>query len=404
MEATKRDVILVGGGHASIPLIKQAKKWSEQGISVMLITASQYLYYSGMVPEYLGGVYRREQVRIDLQALCLAHNIEFRKAQVVGLEPEHRRLTTAKGDRYVCRLTVFDIGSRNPNLPGMENISPTKPLHKIERLEKFTENHLLNPTESKKQHLVIVGGGAAGVEIALNISARVKAYQRHTSLKLTLIEEQDRLLSRFPASAGEYVSDWLQKRGVDVRIKRKTTRIDKDQLVLDDDHTLPYDFGLWATGPTGQPIFAEAGLECDQKQFLWIEDTLRHAEYPWLFAAGDCVRIRQLPDLEKLGIHAVKQGAQLLHNVDAAVQQMVEGNHPKDAELESFKPYPVAPVIISTGGKKAIWITSRTWFSGKSFLRLKHWLDARWIEDYQYPIDQKIALSEKLHTRYALKQ
>lgn len=404
MEATKRDVIIVGGGHASIPLIKRAKRWIDQGISVTLITSSQHLYYSGMVPEYLGGVYEQEQVRIDLQALCLANDVEFRKSTVVSLDPEHRRLTTEKGKTYVCRLAVFDIGSRNPNLPGMENISPSKPLHKIESLATFTENHLLDSAESKRKNLVIVGGGAAGVEIALNISARVKSQQRHTSLSITVVEEQERILARFPESASTYVSDWLQKRGVDLRIQRKTTRVEKDQLILDDDHTLPYDFGLWATGPAGQPLFEEAGLDCDDQQFLWIEDTLQHATYPWMFAAGDCIRIRQYSDLEKLGVHAVKQGKVLAENVDLAVQKMIDGDLPESATLHSFKPYPIAPVIISTGGKRAIWMTPRFWVTYKSILRLKHWIDYRWIERYKYPFDRKVPLSEKLHARHARKE
>ncbi len=403
MEATKRDVIIVGGGHASIPLIKRAKRWIDRGVSVTLITSSQYLYYSGMVPEYLGGVYEREQVRIDLQALCLAHDVEFRKSTVVSLDPGRRRLTTAQGKTYVCRLAVFDIGSRNPNLPGVENISPSKPLHKIESLANFTENHLLESGEGKKKNLVIVGGGAAGIEIALNISGRVKSQQQHTSLSITVVEEQERILARFPETVSTYVSDWLQKRGVDVRIRRKTTRVEEDQLVLDDDHTLPYDFGLWATGPAGQPIFEEAGLDCDGQQYLWIEDTLQHATHPWLFAAGDCIRIRQLPDLEKLGVHAVKQGKVLMENVDRAVQKLIDGELPESATLQSFKPYPIAPVILSTGGKKAIWMTSRFWVTYKSLLRLKHWIDYRWIEQYKYPFDLNIELSEKLHTRYARK-
>ena len=402
MEPIERDLVLVGGGHAVMPILKNADQWTGQDLTVTLISDNQYLYYSGMVPEYLGGIYESGDVKIDLQALCLANNVQFRKSKVVHLDPEKKELKTADDQHFRARVMVFDIGSQNPKIPSAERVSPTKPLHHIEKLAEFIDHVLLGQRHEKKKNLVIVGGGAAGVEIALNISARMKSDQQHTQLGITLIEEHERLLPQFNPSLSRYASDLLQKRGVDVRLCKKTVNLTPEAIQLDDGHTLNYDFVLWATGPVGQSLFKNAGLDCDKNQFLWVNDTLQHPERPWLFAAGDCSRIKQHPDLRKIGVHAVKQSRTLHQNVSRVMQAIISGEDPKSVELEKFEPYTISPIILSTGGAEAIWTTPTRWIHNRIMLYIKHWLDMRWIEQYQYPFDRKKSISEKIHAKYAL--
>jgi NADH dehydrogenase FAD-containing subunit len=58
MEKTKR-LLLLGGGHAHVYLIKQFNSKKNKDLEVVLVTASQYQYYSGMAAGYLEGIYRK---------------------------------------------------------------------------------------------------------------------------------------------------------------------------------------------------------------------------------------------------------------------------------------------------------------------------------------------------------
>lgn len=51
------NLLLVGGGHAMLPALQHARRWTSRGVRVTLLDENRYLYYSGMVPEYVGGVY-----------------------------------------------------------------------------------------------------------------------------------------------------------------------------------------------------------------------------------------------------------------------------------------------------------------------------------------------------------
>lgn len=401
-QTLERDLVIVGGGHAVLELIKQASRWTTEGFSISLISDSPYLYYSGMVPEYLGDIYTKQDVHVDLQALATSSGVEYVKARVTSIDTENRTVTTRDGRVYHCRVAVFDIGTTTPGMPEGKHISPSKPLHKIEALHSFIDELLYGPRQDKRRNLVIVGGGAAGVEIALNISARMKAEQHHTHLGITLVEEDDRLLGRFPASMADYVSDLLQQRGVDVRIRRKARQINDHQLILDDQHEVPYDFMLWATGISGQTLFRDSGLKCDRRHFLHVEDTLQYPEHPWLLAGGDCAHIHSYPDLMKIAVHAISMSGVILNNVDV----LLRSEEPRTdlSGLKTFHPKKVAPLLLSTGDKEGLWAMRDFWLHSKTTLRIKHLLDRRWIEQYQYPFQSRSGFIGKWKADCAMNQ
>jgi NADH dehydrogenase FAD-containing subunit len=368
-----------------------------------LISEHPLFYYSGMIPEYLGGVYSKSQVTLDLKQICARMGIEFVADRVVSLNTDQRSVTTQAGATHSASLMVFDIGGHPPYVPESPSITPVKPLHRLEQIEHQLEELLYgSPTPSAEKHeWVIVGGGAAGAELALNISARVRAHQKQQDFKLTLLEASNRLLRQFPAGLSDHVSEILRQRGVEIRLKRKAQSQSDHQIKLDDQHSIPYDVALWATGTRGQALFANAGLDCDDQNFVWVDQTLQHPQHPWLLAAGDCARINQQPTLGRVGIHAVKQGNTLTENVDRLLHATIEGQPLNDVSLVPFKPYPWAPLILSTGDRQGLWTTDRQWLRGAPFLRLKHFLDLRWIEQYYSRAMPQTTWWEKWHLRNA---
>jgi len=56
-------ILLVSGGHAMLPFLKEAKSLEADGA---LIDRCRSLWYSGMTPEYLVGVYSHSEITISL--------------------------------------------------------------------------------------------------------------------------------------------------------------------------------------------------------------------------------------------------------------------------------------------------------------------------------------------------
>ncbi|MEM6782374.1 MAG: FAD-dependent oxidoreductase [Bacteroidota bacterium] len=386
-------LLLVGGGHASLPLLTAASPLVSQGACVTLLNDATHLWYSGMVPEYLGGVYTRDQVTIDLQRLCAAHGVRFIHDRAVHLNAHAQTIRTASGRTLGCDLAAFDIGAVNPGATSALAI-PTKPLHRIASLAAF-----LHPSTREgrlsgavPQRLAIVGGGAAGVEVALNVAAR----RPRSQLAVTLVVPTSRLLRRMPDGAAAYAQRLLTRRGVHVLYGQRVEAISDGGVVLSNSTHLVADAVLWATGSVGPPLFAEAGLPTDDRGFLRVNAHLQCEAAPWLFAAGDCAVIDGAEALARVGVHAVKQGPTLRDNVLRIATAVPAGRDLARLRLDRFRPYPVVPLILSTGTRDGLLVIGDRWRASPAMLRLKHAVDRRWIRRY-HPTNRFGGLFDTAH-------
>ena len=360
-----------------LAVLDAARQWTEAGVSVTLLDAHRYLYYSGMVPEYLGGVYAQDEVRIDLQRLCAEQGVTFHEDPATAVDPERRVVVTRSGARHAFDLVAFDIGAQNP--AAQPNTIATKPLFHIEQLEARLRTAL---TTGEAFDLVIAGGGAAGVEVALNVSARFAAEGASDQLRTTIVEQQPALMSSFPRGLQSHVTETLQQRGVRLARSATVERVEEDVVHLADGRALPADAVLWATGSSGPSLFRNANLPTDPRGFLSVTSELQCAPFPRIFAAGDCATVAGHASLRKVGVHAIKQGPTLRDNLDAALHGLRAGSPSSTWTLTPFRPYPIAPLILSTGTADGLWTAGPVWLRGKPFLRLKHFIDRRWIRAY----------------------
>jgi selenide,water dikinase len=379
-------LVLLGGGHAMLPSLRRAREWTEAGVEVTLIDPQRWLYYSGMVPEYLGGVYEKDDIRIDLARLADAAGVTFVQDSATALDPDARTVTTAGGTEVSFDVLGVDVGGVNPAVP--DGAVASKPIYRIGDLEPPLRRTLSDPAASLR--LVVVGGGAAGTEVALNLTGRFAGAGRAADLSLTLVEQAGRILPGFPDGMRSYAAGRLRDRGAALRTGTSVASVTPDgdgaavQVEAEGGSTdvLAADVVLWATGTVGPSFLADSGLATDSRGFLHVTPRLRTPSHPRIFAAGDCAT---LPDanLAKVGVHAVKQGPDLRTNLDHTLHELRQSGSPPDASaLTQFRPYPVTPLILSTGARTGLWTAGSLWAASTSLLRLKHWIDRRWIRTY----------------------
>lgn len=361
-------LLLIGGGHASLAVLRHASRWTREGIRVTLISEHPHLYYSGMVPELLGGVYTPEEARIDLVAWCRREGVAWHEDRVTAFDAASRTTTTASGASFSADVVAIDVGSRTRGAEAAEHAVHAKPLHRIEALLDFVARG--------EGRMVIVGGGAAGVEVALNVSAR------SPGVALTLVEPGDRLLPALPRGMGRRAERTLRARGTTVCLGAAAAGTTPEGVRLADGALLPADAVLWATGPAAPSFLAEGGLPTDACGFVRVLPTLHVVGVPGVFAAGDCASVLGMEHLKKIGVHAVKQGPTLRRNLGRALEAVAHGESVADARYEAFRPYAAAPLILSTGEGDGWWTAGPVWLHGKAMLRLKHLVDLRWLRHY----------------------
>lgn len=396
-------LLLIGGGHASVALFDRARTWQQQGIDITLVSDHPHLYYSGMVPEHLGGVYDEDEVRIDLKGWCQHTGITWHRGRAVRMDPTARTVTTAYGSTLSYDVAVIDIGASNPAPPsGAETaVVSTKPMHQIERLEAWLRTL---PDRTSPQHLVIAGGGAAGTELALNIQARIRRTAPRTCT-ITVVEPAERLIASFPEGASQQVADLFAKGGGRLYTGRRVQHRTPTHVVLDNGTRLSCTQLVWATGSVGPSFFEHTPFSCTDQGFVKVTDSLQIPSAPRVFAAGDCAAVDGYTDLPRIGVHAVKQGPLLADNVDRMLRHLQNGHAPQQAyqraPLRAFRPYPISPLILSTGTSNGLWRAGPVWWMRGAALRMKHLIDLRWMNRYRLPHQSTWSSLHAAHTRSA---
>ena len=211
------DLVLIGGGHAHVHILKMAgmeplkSTLQQNGIQITLISSTTLTPYSGMLPGYISGHYSSHDIHLDLRKLCSFGNVRFIHASAVGVTYNHHcngnddttrgfvQLSNGRPDIRYDALSI-DIGS-SPSLPNeMKNnnnnddennngtkihITPVKPIATFsQRWENICNkvksayiHHHDNSSSSQSGaiytpsdpfRLVVVGGGAGGLELALS--------------------------------------------------------------------------------------------------------------------------------------------------------------------------------------------------------------------------------------------
>ena len=361
-----------------LPTLMQADRWTRRGIEVTLLDPHRHLYYSGMMPEHLGGVYTEDEIRIDLQAMCEAVGVDHVLEAATALAPHRQTVTTASGTTLRYDVCALDVGGVNPRRPS--GAVATKPIARLRGVERRIRDVLSTPAASLR--LALVGGGAAGVETALNILGRFRAAGRARDLRLTILDAAPRLLASFPEGMSTYARHQIERRGATVHTNTRV-RSTTDDGVVTDSGTIESDCVVWATGSVGPPFLRDSGLPTDDRGFLDVTPALRSPTDRRVFAAGDCATVRGHRTLRKVGVHAIKQGPVLRANLDQTLRALqATGRPPPASDVRVFRPYPIAPLILSTGSPVGLWSAGRAWVAHPLMLRLKHYIDRTWIRAY----------------------
>jgi selenide, water dikinase len=363
-----KDLVLLGGGHSHVAVLKMFGMHPMPGIRLTLVSKDVWTPYSGMLPGYIAGHYTFEEAHIDLRPLCRFAGARFIKGEVVGLDLADQRVSLRERLGIKFDVLSINIGStpRAANVPGANEYTlPVKPI------EKFLAGwqRIKDQAATNRLRIVVVGGGAGGVELALCCQHRLL----RDKPEFHLVTEQEVLLASHNRATQQKFARIFRERDIAVHLKQRVVSVDRKKLVCEGGATLPFDAVIWVTDAAAPAWLKEAGLALNGKGFVAVNDSLQSVSHPNVFAAGDVASVQNHPR-PKSGVFAVRQGMPLADNLRAAVS-----NRP----LRPFKPQTQFLSIISTGDTYAV--ASRHWWAieGAWVWKVKDWIDRRWMCQYQ---------------------
>jgi pyridine nucleotide-disulfide oxidoreductase family protein len=360
-----KHLILVGGGHAHVYLLIQLQYRRRPDTRITLISPDRYQYYSGMFSGYVEGKYGLDEFRIDLLHLCKQANVDFIVASAESLEPKKQEILISNGERIRYDLISFNIGSRNANdmilgLQGSEAF--IKPNFRVPKIKD---------TLAGKERIVVVGGGASGIEMSLSLQANHNRMNRNTPVTLV---HSGRLLESYGTRASRLITNIVQNKGVRLIQNNSVISLHENQMILESGSRILFDGLLWLTGPSAPKIFQDSDLRTDAPGYLLVNDHLQSVSYPNIFGAGDCIGIQSHLNLRKAGVYAVREAPILWFNL----QRFMDGG-----ALKRYRPQSDYLSILSTGNEEALLLYRGLTFHGRWCWKLKRRIDTSFIRKYQ---------------------
>lgn len=337
-----KDLVFVGGGHAHALVLLNWAMNPLPGARLTVINPGPAAPYTGMLPGLIAGHYQRDEIMIDLVRLARHAGARAILDRATGIDRARRLVHLADGPPIAYDLLSIDIGigSDLPDIPGYaDHAVAAKPLGRYAQAwEAFLAS--IQPKPQPNPRLVIIGGGVAGVELAL------ASHHRLTGLgakpKITVIERSAALLPNIGKAAQDSLLRHAKAADIRFITQAEAAEITATTVRLTTGEVLASDFTLSVAGTRPQGWLATTGLDLYQG-FVTVGPTLQSSD-PLIFAVGDCAHLAHAPR-PKAGVFAVREAPVLAHNLRASLTGgAMKPYHPQRDYLK----------LVSTGGKGAV--------------------------------------------------
>lgn len=332
----KKRVVIVGGGFGGLKLANKLKKSNFQ---VVLVDRNNYHQFPPLIYQIASAGIEPSSISFPFRKIFQKRkNFFFRMAEVRSIFPEHKILQTSIGKvKYdylvlAAGTTTNFFGNQHiaEEAMPMKNVSEAMGLRNA-LLDNF-ERALTCAGEQERQELlnvVIVGGGATGVEIAGALSEMrnyvlPKDYPDLPSslMHIYLVEAGPRLLSAMSPETSEHVEKYLRNMGVNVLLNKMVTDYKDHRVFLKDGSSIATRTFIWVSGVAAEPVGNLGNEHLGRGHRIVVDEFNRVKGFDNIFSIGDqCI----MPDADpaypnghpQLAQVAIQQGALLARNLKA---------------------------------------------------------------------------------------
>ncbi len=300
-DTDQQRVVIVGAGFGGLEV---SQKLAKSGYQVVLIDKNNYHQFQPLLYQVAMATVEPSAIIFPLRKIFRKkENVFVRIAEVEEVDPNSRRVYTSVGSLSYDYL-VFAMGARS-NFFGNKEIEELSIPMKSVSEALFLRNAILEDFElaietadyeerQKLLDIVIVGGGATGVELAGSLAEMKKRifpkdyYEIDTlEIDIHLIQGGDRLLAGMSSFSSDSTLEYLKKLGIKVQLKTRVTGYDGETVFLGNGTTIPSKKLIWAAGISGNPVKGLPEESIARGNRMVVDEYNRVAHCEDIFAIGD---------------------------------------------------------------------------------------------------------------------
>lgn len=301
-ESPLERVVIVGGGFGGVQL---ARKLAKSDFQVVLIDKNNYHQFQPLFYQVAMAGLEPSSIVFPFRKLFQGReNMFIRMAEVTHVDTEAKQLQTPLGHCNYDHLIVATGADTNyyGNEELQKNTLPMKSVVEALQLRNHIlddyEDALTTPGYNDRQELVdivIVGGGATGVELAGSL-AEMKTHvlpkdypELHVEeeFDIYLVQSGDSLLKGMSEHSSLKALKYLEDLGVKVLLNSRVTAFDGRKATFKDGSEIATQKVIWAAGIQGVPLpgLPEGAITYGNR--LAVDEYSRIAGLENVYAIGD---------------------------------------------------------------------------------------------------------------------
>lgn len=368
-----KHVVLVGAGHAHVLVLDRWAADPPANTRITVVTDRPESTYSGMVPGVVAGDYRAEEASIAVAPLAQRAGARLVLGRARRIHPDRAAVVLDDGTELGYDVASLDVGSsiRGLDLPGVrEHALATRPIGEFtSRLDGRIRK--LAAGRDARARVVVVGAGAAGVELAFTLHARLVAAGVRPEVLLEC--GNGGLLTSYGSRVQRFVEREAAARSISIRATSDATHVDAHGVGFTTGH-VPANLVVWATGAAAPDLVSGSPLPHDPNGFVRVDSSLEVHGHRGLFAAGDCASIEGKARVPKAGVLAVRAAPVLDANLRAALS---------GSPLVEFHPQRHFLSLLNLGNRRALATKWGLAVSGRLAWIWKDRIDRRFVERFR---------------------
>jgi selenide, water dikinase len=353
-----KKILLVGAGHAHVEVVRLLGLQKPAEVEITLLSESARAGYSGMMPGVIAGHYSRDEAEVNVPALCARSGVKFELGVIDRIDAAANTVHTAEKS-YPYDWLSLNTGSR-PWLP-----EHAEGLHLgVKPFSAFLD---ALPQLAAAKSIVVVGGGAAAIEVLFALIRRLGAGHN-----FALVCASEDILLGYPKKVVDVVKQRLTACGAILHVSARVDATERKRIVLADGQQIACDASVWATGARPHAYVAKSDLAAAPDGFIAVNAMQQSVSHNTVFAVGDCATL-QPTALPKAGVVPVRQGPWLY-------QQLL--NAAKGEATSPFQNKPTALALLSLGDKTCVGHKGNFIFKGAWAWWMKDYIDRRFMAKY----------------------